>query len=49
MKNKKDVCKYCKKEISFKPGCYRGYCGYNCYVNNQKANKKLDEFIEKRQ
>lgn len=44
-KKKTDICKNCKKEIPFKTGVYRGYCGYDCYVEYQKKNKKITDYF----
>lgn len=46
MKSKKH-CRYCSKEISFKKtGIYRDYCGYLCYMDKQKENKPLKNWIK---
>ena len=46
MKGKKDYCRACKKEIPFTTGPYRGFCGYACYMQDQKKERKLDVYTE---
>ena len=44
---KKKYCKSCGENLSWKKyGVYRDYCNYDCYVDGQRANRKLTEWFK---
>ncbi len=45
MKKEEILCKVCMKNKANRSGCYKGVCGYDCYVADKKTERTINEYL----